>query len=290
MDVNKYAIKFHSQNPQAPEGIPAKWPWLSQKVKPSDEEGFKAAGWTIISDEEFAAHIREHQAAFDGWHLNRREPANTRRLKIMDAVDQKFEHLHPSKIDFRRHLKPNVVLDKRVTMLKNGRPGVAEYFLDGGKVAEIRFDFLVDDFGFMTQRREQLGYVSQDGYIHEYFLIYSQDFDALNPYHARERIRERNDARQLIFDDVKSKLEVFLAIHYLSLGQRYEDVLTMGGAFWEAYAAKISAWVNTGTPALKATLSAESAFSFLDLPIPTSYSGEQDIMSIRDFVISRLTY
>lgn len=286
----KYAFKTWAQAASNPEGQPSAWPSLTQQINDDQQETFEGFGWTVVTLEEYRAYLATHQADFDNWFNNRLSSENGVRLKVLDLVDQRFSDLPPSKVDFRRHLRQDLNLSKTVTMAKNGRPAKAEYFLDGDKIAEIVFEFESDAYNFMTRRRELLGYVSRDGVIREHWPIYDQKFDPRNESHARERIRERKLARQEIMDSMKSKVETFLAMTYMAQGKTYAEVLEISGNFWTLYASIISSWENSGTPKFRETIENDTETPFMEFEMPAAYLGTEAPMTIRAYIVDRVTY
>ena len=284
------AFKKYSQAPQKPEGMPGNWPCVQIGIEPREREAYLKTGHHIVTEDEFKAYLEEHQAEFDLWFENHGSPTHPNRLKVYDLVKDEFKFYHPSKIDFRRHLKPEVNLQKTVEMLKNGRPKRAEYWFNSSKICEIRFDFEVDQLNFMTRRTEMLGYVNQSNEITKHYAIHDQVYDRFDTHHARERIRERVEGRSLILDEIKSKLEIYLFQYFTELGKPYSEILDLAGNFWASYASGVSAWLNTGTTQFKEAVLADETFEFLDLIIPPELTGAPESMKIRDYIDWRLTY
>jgi len=188
------------------------------------------------------------------------------------------------------HLKPNICLQKVKVMDKNGRPMRADYFYDGQKICEIKFEFEVDQLNFMTRRTEKLGYVNGAGATPEHYAIYDQTFSVMVPSQFGEMIKERAQARAIIFDEVKAIVSAVITQAYMSQGMTYPEVLQIAGAFWERYSAIIDSWVNTGTPELRTQIEADQITPFIDFILPAALTGEPENMTIRAYVIERITY
>lgn len=284
------AVKFWKDSTDRPEGIPLDWPWKQMQIEPKDAPNYSNFGWRVFNNTEFKKYIAERQEQFDWWFKNHSSLEHPERLKIYDLVKDEFKFYHPSKIDFRRHLKTGVNLQKTVSMLMNGRPEKSEYWLNGSKICEIRFDFVTDPFNFMLKRTEMLGYVTQSNVILEYYPIHDQDYNPMDTHHARERIRERVEARTIILDEIKAKVEQFLFGYLTAQGQTYIQILTTAGEFWSAYASIVSSWQNTGTTAFKDQILADTTYGFLDYEIPASLTGAPENYSIRNYIAWRVTY
>lgn len=288
----KYAVKTYSQcdDLDRPAGVPLKWPWKSRQIHDSEIETYILGGWLIMEAEDFDLYLKTHQAEFDTWYENHSSPTSEFRLRVFDLVAPGFEHSHPSKIDFRRNLKPGINLQKTVLMGKNGRPVRAEYTYNGVKIAEIAFVFETDSFNFMTRRTEVLSYFNNMGEAPNSWPIHDQFYDANDPHHQVERINERVEARQAIMNEIKAKLDAFLFVVYQAQGMSYAQILAIGGAFWAEYQGYINAWYHTGTPEFKTAIAADAKFSFMNLEVPASHTGADADMSVRDYIQWRITY
>lgn len=236
-------------------------------------------GFAVYSDEYFSEAQSESDAAFLLWS----EQASNESLKIIDLVDPKFKFLHPSKIDFRRHLNPNIYLQKNVVMLPNGRPQKSLYYHNSDLIAEIEFTFEVNAFNFMTRRTEKLAYYKKSGERAEQFVIADDLYDQANPYHLREMMKERSESRALIIEEVKAFLNGVLAQYYLPQGKTYAEILGIGGQFWDKYSTPIDSWINVGAPQFKDMLTADTEFAFLDVTVAPS-------VTVRGYILNKTSY
>lgn len=284
----KIAVKFQSQNNGNKDGVPSYWPWKRLTIEDSQAEDYEANGFTIYTEAEFEKYIEEHQAAYGLWASAK--DSDLLKLKVIGLVEKEFENFHPSKIDFRRHLKPNIYLQKKIFMLKNGRPNYAEYYYEDVKICEIKFEFTTNPLNFMTRRTEKLGWVNQAGDIETYWIIHDQQYSTGIATQFSEMVKERTEARTIIFEEVRAILGGFLASHYMGIGWTYQQVLQLGGLFWTAHSALLDAWVKTGTPDLKTAIEDDDFTEFLDLEIPAIVIGAEEPMTVREYIIDRITY
>jgi hypothetical protein len=289
------ASKKYSQAPQKPEGMPGNWPWLERQIEDNEAESFRGHGWFIVTSEKYSDYLKANQLDFDNYFQNFEAREPNKRLKVLSLVKDEFKFYHPSKIDFRRHLKPFINLNKTVVMTRNGRPEKAEYFLDDDKICEIKFQFEVDAFNFMKKRTELLGYVSIDGSILNYWPIHEKSYDSSNIKDLTDMINERYEARKIIFDEIKAILNSFLALKYLfnpieEDRKTYPEVLEIAGNFWNKYSGLIDAWFNTGTPKLRAEILADTNEPLLEEMLPGNLIGHSEAMTVRDYVADRIIY
>lgn len=288
-----YAIKFQSENPEKPQGMPDQWPWQYRMIQPDHVEIERSFGWTIMSANEFTAHLATYQQAFDEYWANR--SGQMTRFKVLDLIDPSFANLPIDKIDFTIHLKRGVVLNKKVTMLKNGRPEKAEYFNGQEKICEIKFTFVANAQNFITERLEELGYVKGDDEIPFYFPIKHKKYDMANFFDKAEVVDERVEARQYIMKEITSVLNDVLGLHYIMLAEPEnkktpQELWALAGAFWVAFSNSIDSWFNTASDDLKNQILADTSFEFLNLTVPPQISQEADSKSVRDYIVGRITY
>ena len=265
-----------------PAGVPLDFIWRSFEVPDFMASDYGAEYWKA-SPVEFA-NIVELQKERVAAYLNASDyNSQGEVLRVMNLVEESFVNLHPSKVDFRRHLKPNVYLQKNTIMLPNGRPDKALYSFEGEDVAEIKFSFQVDNFNFMTRRTETLFYFKKNGQKSEGWIISDELFDRSKPSHLRAIMEERTQARSQIFAEIKAFLNGFLASYYVPQGKTYEDILVIAGSFWVKYSAAIDAWINVASPQFKSELLADNEFGFLTLQV----DAENDV---RSWILEKLTY
>lgn len=281
----KKAFKTYSQCPveQTPAGVPSDWVWFYVDIQDDQEAAFVQAGFNVLPVNDYLQYRADRQLAFDAWANAYDQDRIGQELRVMDYVDEKFATLPPSKIDFRRHLKENLYLQKSVTMLPNGRPQVATYTLDGFLIAEIEFVFETNAFNFMTRRTEKLSYYKRNNTKSDQWVIADDFFDVANPYHLREMMKERSEARSMIFEEVKAFLNGILAQFYLPQGWTYGQILEVAGDFWVTYSSDIDAWINVGSPRFATNLTADTEFDFLDVVVSEG-------VTVRQYVLTKTSY
>lgn len=281
----KKAFKTYAQAPsdQVPASIPLDWPWFVADIPDQAEDDFAANGFMVISYAAFDQYKAERQLAFDNWANAYDQNKTDQELRVIDIVDEQFAQWAPSKIDFRKHLKPNIYLQKNVIMLPNGRPQKALYSYNGELIAEIEFTFQTNAFNFMIRRIERLAYYKRSGGLSDQWVIADDMYDQNNPYHLREMMKERSGARALIIEEVKAFLNGVLAQFYLPQGKTYPEILEVAGTFWDKYSTPIDSWINVGAPQFHQTLTAETEFTFLDFEVATG-------VTVRAYVLNKTSY
>lgn len=265
----KYAFKQQKHNPNKEHHVPDEWVWLRTSISDGEKETYEADQWVVLDNNDFEKYL-----------LNKNLETN---LLILNLVHDQFKTLHPSKIDFRRHLKSDVYLQKNVVMLPNGRPQKAIYSFNSQAIAEIEFVFAVNAFNFMVRRTEKLSYYKGSGEKSEQYIIADDYFDQNNPYHLREMMKERSNSRAMIFEEVKAFLNGVLAQFYLPQGKTYPEILTIAGQFWDKYSTPIDSWINVGAPQFRTMMLAESEFNFLDAPVSEG-------VTVRSYIINKTSY
>lgn len=265
-----------------PINLPSDWPAFMITV--SDVETPLQENWIRMSAEDYFAYVN------DADRLARYSAAltlyeNQFILRITTIIDDNFINLPADKIDFRRHLKQGIYLNKIVTMLKNGRPNYCIYEADEVEYARIRFEFVTNAFNLVENKKTYLGFFDSNGNISQEYLLTDQVNDLASLYGLQKAVKERYKARAFIFDEIKSYINAIILQVYMQQGKTYEEVLQDGGSFWRDYSAEINSWCHIGGVSIITTkLNTEANYDFLDLP-----SGHLN-MTIRQWIVDRITY
>jgi hypothetical protein len=257
--------------------------WSSSDIPADQQAAFESAGFIVLSKPDFIQYKADRQAAFDLWANTIDVSGFNEELRLYVYVQRDFKKLHPSKIDFRMHLQPNIYLQKNVTMAPNGRPQKATYSFNDELIAEIEFTFEVNAFNFMTRRIEKLAYYKNSGAKTEQWLIADDIYDVANPYHLREMMKERSEARAMIFEGVKAFLNGAFAAYYLPQGKTYAEILVIAGDLWNKYSNDIDSWINVGSPRFNLNLTADTDFPILDFQVAAG-------VTLRAWILSQTAY
>ena len=266
-----------------PASIPESWVWTQLEIPDDQKEVFEQSGFIVLSLQDFNSYKNTYQESYDQWANSFDQNKTGQELRVIDYVSDNFLNLHPSKIDFRRHLKENIYLQKSVTTLPNGRPVFSNYTYEGVLIAEIEFIFEVNQFNFMTRRTEKLSYYKRNGEKSEQWIIADDSYNANDPYHLREMMKERSEARSMIIEEIKAMSNGVLASYYIPQGKSYGEILVIAGDFWGKYSTSINAWINVGSPKFSQEISVDSEFPFLDVLISPTVTARQ-------YILSKLTY
>lgn len=259
-----YAFKQQKYNPNREAQIPEDWAWLKLQIGDHEREQYEQDNWIVLETNDFNSYL-----------VNKNVQTS---LRVFDLVHEQFKNLHPSKIDFRRHLRSEVYLQKTVSMLPNGRPDKAVYTYEGTPICEIQFVFEADALNFMRRRTELLAYYKRDGERGEQFAIADDFYDLTNPYHLQLVMQERSEARAMIIEQVKAFLNGVLAQYYLPQGWTYPQILQVVGDFWNKYGMPINAWISVASPQFQAMLAAEEDFEFLNITVAPGVNMKQYIL------------
>lgn len=266
-----------------PSSIPQEWVWTQVEIPENQQEAFEQAGYTVLSYEDFLQYKADRQEAFDLWANAFDQDRIGQELRVMKFVDPKFLSYPIAKIDFRRHLKENLYLDKDVTTLPNGRPQKAIYSYEGEVIAEIEFVFEVNAYNFMTRRIEKLAYYKNNNTITEQYIIADDKYDVANPYHLREMMKERSEARSMIFEEIKAFLNGVFAAYYVPQGKTYGEILVIAGNLWNKFSTDIDAWINVGSPKFSQNITADEDFDVLDFQIAAG-------VTLRAWILNKVSY
>ena len=279
IDILTYEFADISENTA---NLPLDWPYQSKHVYDSTQ--LIEDNWVRLTEQGYEDYITDVDRVAR-YNTALAYSTNSITLRISSIIDDSFSTLPIDKIDFRRHLKEGIYLNKVVVMLKNGRPSYCTYEYDGTTYVRIRFEFTHNSFNLVTNKKTWLGFYNANGDIlHEYILT-DETTDLSTLYGLQKAVNERYQARSYIFDEIKSYVNAVILQVYTQQGKSYEEVLAAGGNFWKDYSTEISSWCHIGgTSIISDKISTETKYEFLDLP-----SGYSD-MTLREWIINRITY
>ena len=279
IDILTYEFADISENTA---NLPLDWPYQSKHVYDSTQ--LIEDNWVRLTEQGYEDYITDVDRVAR-YNTALAYSTNSITLRISSIIDDSFSTLPIDKIDFRRHLKEGIYLNKVVVMLKNGRPSYCTYEYGGTTYARIRFEFTHNSFNLVTNKKTWLGFYNTNGDIlHEYILT-DETTDLNTLYGLQKAVNERYQARSYVFDEIKSYVNAVILQVYTQQGKSYEEVLVDGGNFWKDYSAEISSWCHIGgTSTISDKISIETKYGFLDLP--SGYST----MTLREWIINRITY
>jgi lysozyme family protein len=278
-----YAVIFNKDldDRKKDQWIPMGWPMF---LSPLKKDEWPQAGIARLSLDEIDDIKNQLWPEYEKLQQDKKLYNEVDRLWILDLVAYEFKDWHPSKIDFTKHLKNGVFLEKReVQMLKNGRPVKSIYYYGQQKVAEILFEFESDELNFMTRRTEKLGYFSKDGDIHEHWTISDEFFSGSNTYQHSKRLQERTAARQLIVDSLRADIDKFLTISAQQNPTMSSALSAMINAFWVEYNPHLSAFINSGGTYLRTKFATDTTYPFLNSLVAPG-------VSVKAYIVDKLTY
>lgn len=279
----KVAFKQHRQNPNNQTTM-ANYPWIAEVIEDDREQEFSDQGFIVMYEVDYPAYVALHENEIVAWEREK----TAKVLRIRELVHPDFKNYHPSKIDFTIHLNPNVLLKKKVTMAKNGRPTFAKYYnTDDKLVCEIRCDFIDNGSKFMIDRKEWLGYYQNDDTCPEYYLIHHRTYDFTNINEATESLQERVTARSNIIQEIKIVSQSFMVGMYMAQGQSVTTAslssIVLGKTFFNAFRFEISDFIEIASNDFKNNIANTVDFPWLDGKINAT-------TTLRQYIVDRLMY
>jgi hypothetical protein len=205
-------------------------------------------------------------------------------LLIQNNLEERFKTYNFNSVDFKRHLKPEIALNKKVTRREDGRPDKAEYFFD--VAATINFYFIIDsDSGLVQRRTEELVYKKLDNTDSPKARIKDKIYDLNNSYDAAKVLEERRHGRALILDEIKATLLGVLSLANPNLTST--QVIGLGVQFFHDKEVLVNDFINLGTEDFKNDLAninlGTTTYTWLLVEISAG-------VNLRDYIVSRLTY
>lgn len=213
--------------------------------------------------------------------------------RIMDLVKDEFQGYEINSIDFKRHLKNDVALDKVVSMLPNGRPEHSIYNYNNVNFAKIRFE-IQDNGSLMTSRKEYLAYYKEDGTLGPEALIKSNTLDFTKEFDLSVAVDERVNARKYIVKAMKGYLSGILM---QALGKSMGEIVALVTPYWDSCELERRHFEEFGSSDWKDDLVALDV-SAMNLAAPDMSVAPYPYLSIdlgegvtiRDWMVSKLTY
>jgi len=199
-------------------------------------------------------------------------------LRISELLHNDYINLNPSKINFRKHLSDNIQLKNKYVIMNNGRPEYALYTLNNINIARIRFEFEFDSIGFMSRRKEILGYYNTNDEILEEYVISDEEYGNTE-YHLGKKMEEAILTRRNVLKTIMTVTNMVLLQNYLPLGQTVSQVQAMASQMFKTYNDDINVWVETGDGDLNQLIGSDTTYSWLDLEVSTGVTIKQFITS-----------
>ncbi len=205
-------------------------------------------------------------------------------LRIYDLVDDNFKNYPTDKIDFRKHLKKDVHLQKDVVMLPNGRPSYAVYKFNNELIARIDFVFELNQLELMTRRKEVLYYYNTANVLKGGFIISDEMYDILNSqYHQTKVLQESSQCRINVIESTKAILNLFLRQYYsVNDPVNFNANMLNVANFFKTYNDSIETWIKTGLNTFALDIQSDTSYQFLNLSFQTN-------LSVREYILYRIT-
>lgn len=199
-------------------------------------------------------------------------------LRIKDLLLNEYKTLHNSKIDFRKHLEQNTQLKNKDVTMSNGRPVEAIYTLNGVNIARIRFEFEFDSIGFISRRKEILGYYNTNDEILEEYVISDEEYGNTE-YQLGKKFDESVKTRENVFKNIMTTVNMVLINHYVPLGDTIAQAQKRGSDMYTTYNKEINSWIQTGDGDLNQLIGSDTVYSWLELEVSTGVTIRQLITS-----------
>ena len=215
--------------------------------------------------------------------INEHNPASFSQYRIIGLINPEFESRQLENIDFSRHLKRDIFLNKKITMGDNGRPIKSDYYHGPDLVASIEFDFEFNSNNLITKRRLYLVYFKENGEKSNRMLIKYKEYDINDMVDGAAMVKERSQARKMIIDSVKAFLSGVLT---KALSKTLPEVIEVVAPFWKEYDVDILSYVELGDNSwvskIKQIDLARTTHKWLRVKI-------SDTSTVADYIIAQLS-
>ena len=222
--------------------------------------------------------------------------SNKSEYKIAPYIDKPFTDEKINQVDFKRDLKSNIVLNKKVIRIPNGRPLKSEYYLDDELMAVIYFTFETNTSNLVTRRTETLKYIKSiknettdlfEDVEGNSIKIKEKIYDLSNISDASLAVKERINSRSYLVESIMIFINGVLQQYHPDKSQ-YE-IITMITSYWDYSEKDRKDFVDLGLEYWEENLIAMSN------PAPAEYSWLDYVIdgngtTVKDYIISVISY
>lgn len=278
---------------EKPEGIPEAWPWNELHCEEFQIVQFEQLGFTVVSEEQYAAYKATHQPAFDTWNTNYLN--SIQYWKIFDFVSNKSRYNTsevPLDLDFRTSLTKML---HRKSILIKGECVSEEYYencsVDAqgnltytNKIVSEHHSFIRDPLGFPVMRNSHLHFYDKNGAESAESKHWTKFYSNL------EKIQEGKTRRGNLVDNLQMPCVGLISIAMTGSPLPSSAVILEGRRFLFDYKKEFDAFVDESNRDIVACFSdtnhsryaSASKYSWINSMTPYG-------VTIRQFLISELT-
>lgn len=203
--------------------------------------------------------------------------------KITALIDEQFDDLTINLVDFKRHLRAEIVLDKTLTRGLDGRPVQKDYFYSGTQYAKLIYTFVTNADNFVIERTESIYYIKNDDTDGIEVKISHRTYDPTNLGDVALMMQERTQARSFIIEEIKAFTAGVLQQAPMTIPQII--ALTIG--FWNDHSGLMNEFIGLGYEGFK------DAIAAIDTTVDYTWLGtvwNVDGDTLQDYFVSRLSY
>lgn len=206
--------------------------------------------------------------------------------RVSDLVSASFDDYPINSVDFTLHLKPDVVLTKKVVKSASGRPTVAEYRYQDELICKITFIFEVDpSTALVSRRKEVLNYLKKDGGLSPDVLLKDKTFNFSDPSDLEVAMREREDGRHSVLSQLKGMTIGVIQAYNPQMSSM--DVVNLVRDFWDDTATERDDFIELGDNSFRDFIVAidlsNTPYSWLAYQI-------QPNVTIKDYYVQSLSF
>lgn len=204
--------------------------------------------------------------------------------RINNLIDSIYEGNPVNTIDFKRHLRADIALDKKVYKAHGGRPLKSEYYYNNELVALIKFEFTTNSSNFVTQRIEKLHYITITDSESPEIIIKKKTYSMNNLVDAELMMKEREASRKSVIQSLK----VFLGgVLMQALQMPMDQVTLIIEPFVTEYKDEMDGFVEYGYSHFKDELLAidlqNTNYTWLSIPVDANGT------TVRDYMVYQLS-
>ena len=230
-----------------PPNVPLAWPCEESIITNEQVSSYEVLGYSVVTEEQYAAHKATHQAAFDTWSQAQSDAVTYWKIFDFVADKKKFNTtLAPVDLDFRSGL---TTMLHRKSQLVKGECLKEEYFaacsVDAvgnltytNLIVSEHHTFIRDPLGFPVYRSSYLKYYDKNGVASSPIKSWVKFYSTL------EKIQEGKTRRGNLVDNLQMPCIGLISIALTGNPVPSPSVILTGRAFLYDYKKEFDAFVD----------------------------------------------
>lgn len=276
-----------------PAGIPLAWPSEKIDIDLESVNIYEQQGYSVVTTEQYDAHLATHQAAFDAWQIATADAIPYWKIYDFVADKKKFDTTKPPvDLDFRSGL---VTMLHRKSQVVKGECIKEEYYQNcsvdaygnltyTNLIVSEHHAFTRDPLGFPVVRSSHLKYYDKNGVASNPIKPWVKFYSTI------EKIQEGKTRRGNLVDNLQMPVIGLVSIAVNGTPNPTAQVILMGRSFMYDYKKEFDSFVDESNKEIISCLQNASNPRYASASkYPWINSMTPYDVTIRQFLIGELT-